>query len=170
MPARIWSALPLGSAVAVVLACIYDLVRGRVRVRGASMAPTLLPGDLLLTSRLLLYLQPLRRGDIVALSLNQPDAPDRLDLKRVVGLPNERVALQGGRVLINGTRLAEPYVELPDDAKADGEWFVGVGQFFVMGDNRGWSTDSRRYGPIATTTVVAKVWWRTGPGERWGRV
>lgn len=161
---------PLALAAAGLLALLADLVRGRLRVRGVSMAPTLLPGDGLLTSRLLLLMRPLHRGDIAVLSLNQPDAPGRLDLKRIIGLPGERIALAGGRVLINGVPLAEPYVELADAEDSEREWRVGPGQFFVLGDNRAWSTDSRRYGPIEERAIAATVWWRTGPGERWGRV
>lgn len=169
MPSVLARILSLAAA-AVLLALLTDLVRGRVRVRGVSMAPALLPGDDLLTSRLLLFVRPPRRGDIMVVSLSHPDAPDRLDLKRIVGLPGERIAIRGGRVLVNGVPLPEPYVELPDESGEEQEWLAGPGQFFVLGDNRPWSTDSRRYGPVPRAALRAVAWWRTGPGQQWGQI
>lgn len=120
-------------------------------VEGDSMAPTLQPGQRVLV-------RPpwrLRRGDVVVVRLGEVTS-----LKRVVGLPGERVALSGGRLVVDGEVVAEPYVAR---RSSDAAWTVPVDHVVVLGDHRGRSTDSRLHGPVARSRVRAVAWARLGP-------
>ena len=120
----------------------------RARIDGPSMAPMLRDGDLVLASRAALARVALARGDIVL--VRDPNNGIAY-VKRVVGLPDEDVGVQLGRVAIHGSPLDEPYLSLLDSRAAarDGQWTLGDDQYFLLGDNRNDSLDSRAYGPVA---------------------
>ena len=129
-------------------------------VRGTSMEPSLFDGDVLLVTRLRRHL---RRGDVVIVS--PPAGTDaEWQVKRVVGLPGDRVSFECGLLYINGTHHREPYLRgLPADlGTISRSWLVGSDEFIVLGDNRAHSTDSRIFGPIPMTclsgVVVARLW------------
>lgn len=86
-------------------------------------------------------------------------------MKRVIGLPNEHVAIVEGRVMVDGSPLEEPY--LPESMKTvsrgASQWYNDAGELFVLGDNRGDSEDSRVFGPVLSQLVVAEVWFRYFP-------
>ena len=98
--------------------------------------------------------------------------PKRRYLKRIVGLPGEEVRLSEGMLLIDGERLAEPYLGgLPaSPGLGDQQWKLRDGEYFVLGDNRAHSTDSREFGPVGLGLIVAKAWFRCWPPTRWGTV
>lgn len=127
------------------------------RVRGPSMAPTLRPGELLLT-------MPVRAGTVPPRSaVVVVEADDGAHVKRVVGLPGERVAVRDGRARIDGQRLAEPWaVGSGPDATID----VPFGHVVVLGDARAASTDSRAYGPVPFEAVTRRVLLALGPPPR----
>jgi signal peptidase I len=103
------------------------------------MAPTLTDGQLVLT-RSLRPAQLVGRGDLVV--LDSPVEPDRLVVKRVVGLPGEKVTFDAGSVSIDGRPLAEPYAS---PSMFRGEYEVPAGHFLVLGDNRDVSSDGRSW-------------------------
>ena len=109
------------------------------RVRSHSMAPTLTDGQLVLT-RSLRPTHAVGRGDLVVLA--SPVEPDQHLVKRVVGLPGEKVTFDAGRVNINGRPLREPYAS---PSMFRGEYDVPPGHFLVLGDNRDVSSDSRSW-------------------------
>jgi signal peptidase I len=109
------------------------------RVRSHSMEPTLSDGQLVLT-RSLRPAHAVGRGDLVV--LESPVEPDRDVVKRVVGLPGEKVTFDAGRVSIDGRPLAEPYAS---PSMFRGEYDVPPGHFLVLGDNRDASDDSRSW-------------------------
>lgn len=125
-------------------------------VSGTSMLPALAPGD-----RVLVLPVPaarLRRGDVVV--VRDPRDPQREAIKRVVGLPGEAVALDRDGLVVDGVRLAEPYAL---GRGADASFTVPAGHVVVLGDNRAGSTDSRAYGPVPLSRVVARVAVRVRP-------
>lgn len=124
------------------------------RVRGRSMAPTLEPGDLLLT----VPVRSPRRGEVVV--LRDPRDPGHAQIKRVVGLPGEQVAVRGGRLLIDGRPHRESY---DHGLGPDGALSVPPGHVAVLGDNRGGSTDSRAYGPVPLELVDRRAVLRVAP-------
>jgi signal peptidase I len=119
-------------------------------VDGESMVPTLSPGDRVVA--LPTTFVPVRRGDVVL--VRDPRRPDRVTIKRVVGLPGETVEVRGGRLLLDGVPHLEGYASARVGEAAE---VLGPEAYFVMGDNRAASTDSRRYGPVPADHVTAVV-------------
>ena len=111
------------------------------------------------------------RGAIVA--FRHPQRPRSIYIKRIVGLPNEHIALENDRVLINGALQPEPY-RLPDRLPAArpsreyaGQWFTDSDEYFLLGDNRGDSEDSRTFGPVCGGLIIGRVWFRYWPPYIW---
>ena len=127
-------------------------------VRGRSMEPALSDG-LRVRGRPLASADAPARGDV--LIVRSPSAPRRREIKRVVGLPGERVAWNGqGALWIAGRRLEEPYARLGAAVPGDDEMRearLGAEDYFVAGDNRLHSTDSRRYGPLRIAQLTSRV-------------
>lgn len=148
-----------------------DLLAGHLyAVTGESMVPAFRPGDRLLGGRNDSGGGPISRGDTVI--VRDPRDHGRRYLKRIVGLPREEVRLTDGVLLIDGRHLPEPYLEgLPaSPGLGDSAWQLGTGEYFLMGDNRVHSADSRDFGPVRLGIVVGKVWFRCWPISRWGAV
>ena len=128
-------------------------------IKGSSMVPTFDDGQRVVVLKLFSDIQ---RGDIVIFS--SQDDPGKDLIKRVIALPGERIQIRKGLVRINGKVLKEGYLEDKDyglyDAEIDEE--VGLGQIYVLGDNRDDSHDSRRFGSVSEESLKGKVvvrWW-----------
>ena len=131
------------------------------------MTPALRHGDYLLTRRIFAGARTPVRGDIVVVSAGTPESSQ---VKRIIGLPREHIALTDGMLLIDGTRLAEPYLHglAPYLGLDESSWRLGAKEYFVMGDNRAHSSDSRAYGPVRTAQIEARAVCRVFPPSRWG--
>ena len=128
------------------------------QVYGSSMEPSYPDGARVRVSAWPLALRNPRRGDVVM--IRSPAAPQRMELKRVIGLPTEQVSWNGGAIRINGARLDEPYANVAPAPPGDDEWqdrCLRADEYFVAGDNRLHSTDSRRYGPIPRRSITGKL-------------
>jgi signal peptidase I len=161
-------------------------------VEGRSMDPTLQDGERLLVNRsvyahfdanklwnllpgedraepaVVYPFHPPERGDIVV--FQPPVASDRPYIKRVIGLPGDRVSVAEGRVWINGEPLTEPYLEGARTA-CDGrhcDVTVSEGEVYLLGDNRRNSSDSRVFGPVSLDDIVGKAWLANWPPEAFG--
>jgi signal peptidase I len=153
-------------ALALVLFLIINAVSARVRVDGLSMLPTLHDGEFVLVNRLSYRLGVPVRGDIVVFrSVTQPD----LDLiKRVMGIPGDKLNIGHGQVRINGVVLNEPYINA--EPRYSGDWSVPEGYLFVLGDNRNDSSDSHAWGLLPIRNVIGKailIYW---PPPEWAMV
>ncbi|TAJ20297.1 MAG: signal peptidase I [Dehalococcoidia bacterium] len=168
MMQRLWLALVALAAAAVSVLAVA-LRRGvmRVEVAGESMTPALEPGDFLILRR---GAPPLgaEYGHIVALQDPRPEGDGRLLLKRVVGLPGEALRV-GGSLQVNGRVLIEPYAhgDTPTEQHR-GINRLEPGTYFVLGDHRGGSTDSRDFGPIPRAAIAGHAVLRYWPFERAG--
>ena len=137
-----------------------------VHVEGLSMYATLEDNDYLIANKIDYRIHPPERGDIVIL---RPPTNNSTDfIKRIIALPGERVLIRAGKVYINGHQLEEPY--LPEEWVNDNAWpdnpsgqVMGADQYFVMGDNRNRSQDSRFFGPITRDRIDGKAWFRIWP-------
>ena len=135
------------------------------RIPSASMEPTLMVGDRIWAMRMASY----SRGDIIV--FRPPDRPGEDYVKRVAGLPGESLRLRGGRLFIGGRRVPEPWAILtpPGGPLRDfGPVKVPADGYFVLGDNRDNSRDSRYFGPVARKAVFGKAYKRYWPLERTG--
>ena len=134
-----------------------------------SMVPTLKVHDRVLVNKLSYKLHPVHRDDIVVFKA-PPDSDPGIDdlVKRVIGLPGETVSGHGGHVYINGQELKESY--LPKDSSTSDFAPVKIApdHYWVMGDNRGNSKDSRVFGTIAKSKIVGRVFIRIWPFTRFG--
>ncbi len=131
------------------------------RVDGLSMEPTLEDHDRLIVNKLVYELGDPRPGDIVM--LYYPPNPEKMFVKRVIAKEGDSVQIIGGRIHINGNPVADDY--LTDEWRSHDDWgpeVVKPGYYFVMGDNRNNSSDSRTWGPVPKKYIVGKVkfrWW-----------
>ena len=143
---------------------------GRCKVVGDSMSPTLVDGQYVLMTRGPAANRRPRRGDIVV--LRHPMSHHTIFVKRIIGLPEEDIRLEDGRVRVGGSLLEEVYLEGPW-APGEGqvrEWWTGPDEYFLMGDNRGDSQDSRAFGPVSRKQIIGRVWFRYWPPRAWGPV
>lgn len=124
-------------------------------VENISMLPTLDPGDRIFVDRVSWRLSSeLARGDVVVFRAWDED---KLYVKRIVGLPGDTLAMQDGEVFVNGERLDEPYlVQHADESKPAID--LGPDEYFVMGDNRPSSADSRLHGPVEREAIIGRAW------------
>ena len=133
-------------------------------VEGSSMYPTLMQGDRLIVSRLSYIFGEPERGDIIV--FQYPFGPERDFVKRIIGLPGETIAIQNGQVFINGKPLSsETYVQ-NQSFDNYGPITLGDDEYFVMGDNRSGSSDSRSWGPMQRHFIIGKAWLIYYPFER----
>ena len=147
----------------MALLALGRVLSGRVVVRGTSMLPGLEDGQLLAVDWLAYVLTDPARGDLVVFERTE-DGGGR-QLKRTIGLPGEKVRIAEGRVWIDGLELKEPYLSDRPRTRGveEGEWRVGDGEVFVLGDNRVSSTDSRAYGPVPKGRIEGRAWLRYRP-------
>lgn len=153
---------------AIVIALLIHLFLAQAtRVYGQSMEPNLHTNERLVIEKISYYLHGPRRGDVVV--LRDPAGSPELLIKRVVGLPGERVTLADGRVYVDGTPIDEPYLDQP--TKGSGRsWVVPPFHVFVMGDNRSASRDSRTFGAVPMEELVGRALFRYWPLEEIGIV
>jgi signal peptidase I len=104
--------------------------------------------------------------------LRHPAQNHRIYIKRIVGLPDESISLRNGVVCIGDLPLHETYLTSFHNLHrtTDREWWMGPHEYFVMGDNRSDSEDSRIFGPVSRDLIVGSVWFRYWPLRAWGKV
>src|SRR5918999_2556078 len=148
----------------MIAALVVVFVVQPVKVEGTSMLPRLHDGERIFVNKLIYYGLPrLERGDIVVFWF--PNDPTKSYIKRVIGLPGETVQVRGGRILVNGKELQEPYLEHALNVAAADEppTYVKPHYYFVMGDNRDNSSDSRMWGLVPEKYIYGKALFRYWP-------
>ena len=156
------------AVLALLIFLLMRVVVQNFRIEGYSMEPNLHQGQYLIVNKAVYrWLHPPERGDIIV--FEYPRAPDRDFIKRVIGLPGEKVEIRNGVVYINDEPLPEPYL----DNKGHGNFpptVLGPDQYFVLGDNRDNSSDSRMWGPLPRDRIIGKAWVSYWPPRMWGRI
>jgi len=155
----------------VLVVAIYSLVRlatASFMVVGPSMEPNFYTGQFLLVSRVNYILGNPSRGDIIV--FHYPRNPEEDYIKRVIGVPGDTVDIHDQQVFINGVGLSEPYINEPCRTCNTGTWTLGLDEFFVMGDNRNHSSDSRFFGVVDRHFIVGQALIRYWPPPDWGIV
>ena len=110
---------------------------------------------------------PPRRGEIIV--FHPPGQPDAEFIKRVIAVAGDQVELRRGQVILNGVVLTEPYIvnkSFPTETRA--AVTVPIGSFYVLGDNRPQSEDSRAFGPVPQDNIIGKAWVTYWPRSKWG--
>src|SRR5574341_1564358 len=169
-PSKLWPLLREIVETVLLAAVIWlavNFATARYVVDGQSMEPNLHTGQFLIVSRLSYKFGPPQRGDIIVFDF--PGNPMDDYVKRIIGLPGENVTIENGHVYINGQQLKEPYLTEPMAAVPYRQsWDVPEGQYFVMGDNRSHSSDSRSWGTLPEHLIIGKAWFSYWPPQHWG--
>ncbi len=153
---------------AIIIPIRYFLVQP-FYVKGASMEPNFYDHEYLIIDELSYRFRLPERGEIIV--FRYPRDPSQFFIKRIVGLPGETVEVNGGHVILsnsehpNGITLDEPYLSGVETLGKDRVTLAET-EYFVMGDNRGESLDSRSFGPIHENDIVGRVWVRGLPLSR----
>jgi len=157
----LWLRDLLVAATASVLIIVF--LYQPVRVEGTSMLPRLEDSDRVFVNKLVYRISSIERGDVVV--FHYPRNPEQSYIKRVIALPGDRLRIDRGVVWLNGKTLMEPYVpEEYQDSESMGEMVVPADSYFVMGDHRCISWDSRKFGPVERSYIYGKavfVYWPT---------
>lgn len=166
----------IAAAAVVIAVLIQAFVVKPYRIPSGSMETTLQPGDRVFTNRFIYHFTDVDRGEIVV--FNAPNTGDVL-IKRVIGLPGETISLSDGRVLIDDEPIDEPWVRriagqpVPTEPFANGRpwslvepYRIPADSYFMMGDNRIDSGDSREFGPVARDLVIGEAFFIYWPLSR----
>ncbi len=141
--------------VAAIAVGVVAFIAQPFRVQGASMTPNFFSGDYVLVDKVSYYFRSLNRGEVIV--FENPENESEYFIKRVVGLPGEGIIISGGEVYINGKLLKEGYLPQEQSSSGEADFILGEDEYFVMGDNRLQSRDSRSWGPLKRDEVVGLV-------------
>ena len=157
-----------------VFVVIYLFIVQPHEVKGSSMEPTFQNNEYIITDKISYRFGKPNRGDVVI--FKAPVNPDVDYIKRIIGLPGETVMVQSGRIYIDGKMLNEPYLEDLTPIFPGGFIKEGVvvsipeNHYFVMGDNRPHSSDSREFGPIEKKLIIGRAVFRYWPINNLGLI
>lgn len=157
--------------IIAVVVCVFLItyVVQAFKVQGSSMSPELADGERILVNKFLYRLESIERGDVVVFWY--PEDPELSFIKRVVALPGESVEVRDGRVFVDGVLLDEPYVDPENaDRRSVAPQQVRPAHYFVLGDNRRGSNDSRSWGLVPERYVYGKAFFRLWPPTELGFV
>jgi len=148
----------------VLLFMVFRFAVQNYRVDGHSMVPTLQDQQYILVDKAAYLFHPPERGDVIVFAY--PLDPTQDYVKRIIGLPGDHVEVdQDGTVFVNGTEIREPYVNPSLNPYTPTDLALQADQYFVLGDNRGDSSDSRAWGPVPRQNIIGKaalVYWPLG--------
>lgn len=153
---------------------IYLFIMQPNQVKGASMEPSFDSGDYIFTSKITYKFRNPERGDVIV--FKSPKNPDIEYIKRIIGLPGDKVMIKDSEVYVNGHHLEENYISAKTNLweggfSKNGEMtVVPEGEIFVMGDNRPRSSDSREFGPVPISSIIGQVFYRYFPSTKMGTI
>ena len=144
------------AVAAVASALIITFLYQPVRVEGTSMLPRLEDSDRLFINKFAYHFEAINRGDVVV--FHYPRDPEKSYIKRVIALPGDQLRVDRGRVFVNGRAVREPYVP-PEyrDNRSIAEITLQPDEYYMMGDHRSISSDSRDFGPVERSLIYGKA-------------
>jgi len=164
---RAWTRDLLIAAAAAVVIIVF--LYQPVKVEGTSMSPLLDNEERIFINKFVYHFGPIQRGDVVVFWY--PLDRSKSFIKRVIALPGETVEIRSGRVYVDGRLLEEPYVPSHfGDASSHGPERIPHDSFFVMGDHRSSSNDSRVFGPVPSRFIYGKAVFAYWPVDRFGTI
>lgn len=156
-------------SLAIFLVVYLFLVQPH-RVQGDSMLPNFKNGELILTDKISYRLRQPQRGDVIVFKAPYDKSKDFI--KRIIGLPGEKIKIENGEIFINDKRLAESYLPNLTNIMHGGsylkegeEYLIPQEHYIVFGDNRAHSSDSREFGPVAKKDIVGKAFFIYWPPD-----
>lgn len=142
-------------AIALLIAfLIRNFLFQPYRVQMGSMLPTLKENNLIIVNKITYRLNDPKRGDIVV--FHPPNGSKSPYVKRIIALPGETIEIRNGEILINGIPIEEDYISIATPG-VYGPLTLGKDEYFVMGDHRNNSLDSREFGPISKESIIGKA-------------
>jgi len=150
-------------ALAIIIPVRYFFIKP-FYVKGASMEPSFYDNEYLVIDEISYRFKEPQRGEIVV--FRYPRDPKQFFIKRIVGLPGETIQITGGEVFVNGEEITELYLEQGTKTKAEVVVTLQSDEYFVLGDNRSFSLDSRSFGPLRQEYMVGKTWIRGWPFDK----
>ncbi len=153
---------------------IYLFIMAPNQIKGASMEPSFYSGEYILTSKITYKFRKPHRGDVIV--FKSPKNPDIDYIKRIIGLPGDKIEINGKELYINGELLPENYVSAKTNLWEGGYLKENIPvtvppeMLFVMGDNRPRSSDSREFGPIPFESIIGDVFFRYYPATKVGAI
>ena len=155
-------AVALGFALVIII-FLYQ----PVKVEGTSMAPLLSDQERIFINKFVYHFEPIERGDVVVFWY--PLDRSKSFIKRVIGLPGDTVEIRDGHLYLNGTEMDEPYVPASYlDGSSYAARTLGPDEYFVMGDHRDSSNDSRMFGPVPRQYIYGKAVFAYWPADHFG--
>src|SRR5882672_1416347 len=158
----------LGISIAIAVFIIVFIYQP-VKVEGTSMMPSLVDQERIFVNKFVYRLEPIERGDIVV--FRYPYDPSKSYIKRVIGMAGDRIRIDAGQVYVNGQALDESYVPTEYiDSRTYREVVVPPNYYYVLGDHRSMSEDSRSFGPVDQRLIYGKAVFGYWPVDKLGRV
>ncbi|HLX56233.1 MAG TPA: signal peptidase I [Ktedonobacteraceae bacterium] len=146
-------------AITLLIFLVVRFAAQSFRVDGESMQPGLQTDEFVLVDKLAYLFQAPQRGDVIV--FHYPLDTSKDFIKRIIGVPGDTITTTSDTVIVDGQVIDEPYISMPFNFESK-TWKLGPGQFFVMGDNRDNSLDSRTWGPLGRSYIIGKataVYW-----------
>lgn len=164
----VWEVIKVVAISLVIIIPIRYFIIQPFYVRGSSMEPNFFDYEYLIIDEINYRFNEPERGQVVV--LHDPRHTSEFFIKRIIGLPGDTVSMRNGKVYVNDQKLDESWY-LAEDVYTDyapnqDEFIVPDNQYFVMGDNRQASYDSRRFGPVDRSEFIGRVWIRAWPVDR----
>jgi len=158
-------------SLAIIIPVRYFLIQP-FYVKGASMEPSFYDHEYLIINEISYRISAPERGDIIV--FKYPKDPSQYFIKRIIGLPNEKIEIADGRVYVYAEvdskvkKMLDESLYLDPEVKTTNSksWVLGHDEYYVLGDNREYSLDSRGFGPVYRDLIVGKVWLRGWPISR----
>ena len=147
-----WETLEMIVIAGITVFVIRTFLAQPFLVSGASMSSNFNSGDYLIVDEITYRFDDPKKGDVVV--FRYPNDPSTFYIKRIVGLPSDRIKIEGGDVFVNEQKVNEPYLDESVQTLGDVNLILEEGYYFVMGDNRYHSFDSRSWGPLEREKIV----------------
>ncbi len=159
----VWEIAKIVVIAALIVAPVRYFIFQPFLVRGQSMEPSFQDGDYLIVDEISYRLREPKRGEVIV--FEYPDNPSQRFIKRIVALPGETVEIEEGEIRINGDNLILNEEEYISSLKTVGDMKITLqeNEYFVLGDNRSYSFDSRRFGPLPEDEIIGRVFLRAWP-------
>ncbi len=161
----LWEVVKVVAMALAIVVVVKHFLFQPFYVKGASMEPNYEDHEYLIIDELTYRFNDPKRGEVVV--FRYPNDPSQYFIKRVIGLPGDAINIQESGVLVNGKLLDESaYLDATVQTSGSVEVTLGQDEYFLMGDNRPSSLDSRIFGPVNRSYIVGRTWFRAWPFSR----